>query len=68
MLATPGTIDGGDWIVAPLHAAIVYVPFLQVAFSTVSLIAGHWALCATIASTVLWLPEQRKVVTRAREK
>jgi Ca2+-transporting ATPase len=51
-----------------LHVAVVYVPFLQEAFSTVSLSAGDWALCAIVASSVLWLRELSKVVIRAREK
>src|SRR5690606_3935709 len=29
-----------------LQAAVVYVPFLQLAFSTVSLTASDWLLCA----------------------
>lgn len=49
-----------------LHVAVVYVPFLQEAFSTVSLSARDWALCAAVASSVLWLRELGKVVTRAR--
>jgi P-type Ca2+ transporter type 2C len=40
------------------------VPFLQEAFSTVSLSAGDWLRCALAASSVLWLRELRKV-TRA---
>src|SRR5215208_7874527 len=48
-----------------LHAAVVYVPFLQEAFSTTDLDAGDWFPCAAVASSVLWLRELSKVITRA---
>ncbi|HEX5776842.1 MAG TPA: cation transporting ATPase C-terminal domain-containing protein, partial [Caulobacteraceae bacterium] len=48
-----------------LHIAVVYVPFLQEAFSTVSLSAGDWLRCVLVASSVLWLRELSKVVARA---
>ena len=51
-----------------LHVAVVYVPFLQQAFSTASLSAGDWLFCAAVASSVLWLRELSKVVTRTSEK
>jgi len=51
-----------------LHVAVVYVPFLQQAFSTVSLSAGDWLRCAAVASSVLWLRELSKVITRARSR
>jgi Ca2+-transporting ATPase len=47
-----------------LHIAVVYIPFLQEAFSTVSLSIGDWLLCAAVASSVLWLREISKVVVR----
>jgi Ca2+-transporting ATPase len=47
-----------------LHALVVYTPFLQEAFSTVSLSAGDWLFCAAVASSVLWLRELSKVVIR----
>jgi Ca2+-transporting ATPase len=49
-----------------LHLAVIYVPFLQKAFSTVNLSLGDWMLCATVASSVLWLREISKMITRAR--
>ena len=49
-----------------LQAAVVYVPFLQQAFSTVSLSAGDWLRCAGVASSVLWLRELGKSFARAR--
>jgi magnesium-transporting ATPase (P-type) len=45
--------------------AVIYVPFLQQAFSTVSLSLGDWLRCVAVASSVLWLRELSKVLTRA---
>jgi len=45
-----------------LHAAVVYVPFLQEAFSTVPLGPSDWLLSAVVASSVLWLREASKVI------
>lgn len=47
-----------------LHVLVVYVPFLQTAFSTVALSAGDWLLCAAVASSVLWLRELSKLLLR----
>ena len=47
-----------------LQSAVVYVPFLQTAFSTVSLQAADWLICVLAASSVLWLRELSKVVRR----
>jgi Ca2+-transporting ATPase len=51
-----------------LQVAVVYVPFLQKAFSTVGLSIGDWLWCAAAASSVLWLRELSKVVTRATNR
>jgi P-type Ca2+ transporter type 2C len=51
-----------------LQVAVIYIPFLQQAFSTVSLSLGDWLRCAAVASSVLWLRELSKVVTRARSR
>jgi Ca2+-transporting ATPase len=51
-----------------LQAAVIYVPFLQQAFSTVSLSAGDWLFCAAAASSVLWLREASKVLRRTRSR
>jgi Ca2+-transporting ATPase len=48
-----------------LHVAVIYVPFLQNAFTTVSLSLSDWLRCAAVASSVLWLRELNKIVTRA---
>ncbi len=50
-----------------LQVAVVYIPFLQQAFSTVNLSLSDWLLCAAVASSVLWLRELSKIVIRARE-
>jgi P-type Ca2+ transporter type 2C len=49
-----------------LQMAVIYTPFLQHAFSTVSLSVGDWLRCAAVASSVLWLRELSKLFTRAR--
>jgi Ca2+-transporting ATPase len=51
-----------------LQAAVVYVPFLQQAFSTVALNAADWLTCAATASSVLWLRELSKFAARARNR
>jgi len=43
---------------------VIYVPFLQQAFSTTALEWGDWLFCALAASSVLWLRELSKVVVR----
>ena len=45
-----------------LHAAVVYVPVLQQAFSTVALGTIDWLACAAVASSVLWSRELSKLV------
>jgi Ca2+-transporting ATPase len=49
-----------------LHAAVIYVPLLQAAFSTASLSAADWVRCAAVASSVLWLRELSKIFVRRR--
>jgi P-type Ca2+ transporter type 2C len=48
-----------------LQAAVIYAPFLQQAFSTVGLSLGDWLFCTAAASSVLWLSELGKAVSRA---
>jgi Ca2+-transporting ATPase len=48
-----------------LHIAAVYVPFMQQAFSTTALTLSDWIVCVGVASSVLWLRELSKAVTRA---
>ena len=51
-----------------LQFAVIYVPFLQKAFSTVSLTLNDWLLCTVVASSVLWLRELSKIITRTKDK
>jgi Ca2+-transporting ATPase len=50
-----------------LQAAVVYLPFLQPAFSTVAIGAADWLTCAAVASSVWWLRELTKLVTRLKD-
>jgi magnesium-transporting ATPase (P-type) len=43
---------------------LAYVPFLQQAFSTTALSVTDWLLYAAVASSVLWLRELSKLITR----
>jgi Ca2+-transporting ATPase len=49
-----------------LQMAVIYIPFLQQAFSTVSLSLKDWLLCAAVGSSVLSLSELSKILIRAR--
>ena len=51
-----------------LQAFVVYAPFLQSAFGTVGLTATDWMFCFAVASSVLWLREASKLVSRAATK
>jgi Ca2+-transporting ATPase len=48
-----------------LHACVIYVPFLQEAFSTVALSASDWLICGAAASSVLFAMEALKGALRA---
>ncbi|MBN1240284.1 MAG: cation-translocating P-type ATPase [Gammaproteobacteria bacterium] len=65
-LFTNAWVGGAVLLSLSLQAAVVYTPFLQRAFSTVALDAGDWALCAAVASSVLWLREIQKGLGRLR--
>lgn len=47
-----------------LHTLVIYVPFLQAAFGTVSLSGWDWARSAAVASSVLWVAEVAKFLAR----
>ena len=49
-----------------LQVLVVYTPFLQKAFSTVSLSAADWLQCTLVASSVLWMRELSKLIARRR--
>jgi Ca2+-transporting ATPase len=70
---TNSAFDGlirNPWLLAAvivslgLHAAVIYVPILQTAFSTTGLTLDDWLRCAAVASSVLWLREASKLVRR----
>jgi len=47
-----------------LQVAVIYTPFLQLAFGTVSLSGRDWLVCTIAASSVLWASEIGKLVGR----
>jgi len=47
-----------------LQVAVVHLPVLNRAFSTVPLLPGQWLVCVAMASTVLWVDELRKLLRR----
>ena len=49
-----------------LQVAVVNVPILQKAFSTVPLSAGDWLICALTGSAALWVRELDKLIARSR--
>jgi Ca2+-transporting ATPase len=51
-----------------LQMAVIYIPLLQQAFSTVSLSAEDWLRCTIVASSVLWLRELSKLIARATSR
>ncbi|QOY90584.1 cation-translocating P-type ATPase [Paludibaculum fermentans] len=51
-----------------LHIPVIYVPFLQAAFGTVRLSGGDWVLSIAVASSVLWIVEGVKFLSRIRQQ
>jgi Ca2+-transporting ATPase len=49
-----------------LHFVVLYLPPMQRAFGTVPLDAMDWLRCVAVASTVLWLREGSKLLSRLR--
>jgi Ca2+-transporting ATPase len=49
-----------------LQIAVVHLPFLNEAFGTTPLSPVEWLLCISLASTVLWAAEVKKLLDRAR--
>jgi len=47
-----------------LQVLVIYVPPLQRAFSTVDLSPADWGRCVLVASSVLWLRELSKLLSR----
>lgn len=59
-----GWLWGAVILSLALHTLVIYTPFLQRAFSTVSLNLKDWLFCAGVASSALWLRELSKLITR----
>jgi len=49
-----------------LQVLVIYLPFMQRAFGTVGLSGRDWAISVAVSSSVLWIRELTKVVTRAK--
>jgi Ca2+-transporting ATPase len=64
-LFSNGWLWGAVVLSLALQAAVIYIPFLQRAFSTVSLSATDWLRCAAVGSSVLWLRELSKAAMRS---
>ena len=47
--------------------AVVQLPLLNMAFSTVPLTLSQWALCVAMSSLVLWFSELRKFLLRRKD-
>jgi magnesium-transporting ATPase (P-type) len=47
-----------------LQIAVVYVPFLNVAFDTAPMTLAEWGICVAMASMVLWVEELKKLLLR----
>ena len=63
-----GLLWGAIGLSLVLHVAVIYLPLLQDAFSTVSLTPRDWLRCTGVASSVLWLRELSKFISRATAK
>jgi Ca2+-transporting ATPase len=51
-----------------LQVVVLEMPFLQRAFGTTSLSLNDWLYCVAVASSVLWLREASKAITRWRAR
>ncbi len=51
-----------------LQVAVVHIGFLNAAFGTVPLTLDQWAVCAALASAVLWWSELGKLLRRGVER
>jgi Ca2+-transporting ATPase len=63
-LLANGWLWGAVALALALQVAVVYIPVLQQAFSTVGLTFRDWLICAGTASSVLWLREIGKAIAR----
>ena len=63
-----GWLWGAIGLSLTLHVAVIYLPFLQNAFSTKGLSMADWLCCVAVASSVLWLRELSKMMVRSRAR
>jgi Ca2+-transporting ATPase len=63
-LFTNGWLWGAMGVSLLLQLLVIHAPWLQRAFGTVALSGGDWLFCAAVASSVLWLREISKLVSR----
>ena len=63
-LFTNGWLWAAVLVSVLLQILVVYVPFLQRAFGTVTLTSEDWMFCVAVASSVLWLLEISKLARR----
>ncbi len=63
-----GWLWGAIALTVLLQLAVVQVPVLQAAFGTAPMDPWHWAVCAAMASVVLWFDELRKWMLRVLQR
>jgi calcium-translocating P-type ATPase len=63
-LFTNPLLWGAIAVSAALQVAVVQLPLLNDAFSTVPLSLGDWMICVGLASLVLWADEAKKLIER----
>ena len=51
-------------VAALLQVAVIHLPFLQTAFNTEALTLREWAVSIAVSSSVLWLVELKKALSR----
>ena len=51
-----------------LQFGVTHVGFMQSLFDTTSLSASEWAVCIAVASSILWVEEIRKLISRIINK
>jgi len=61
-----GRLWGALAVSIAAQVAVIHLPPLQDAFRTVALAPGDWLRCAAVASSVLWLRELHKALSRWR--
>ncbi len=55
-------------VVIALQVAVTHLGLLQRLFDTTTIGAADWAVCAVVASSLLWVEESRKLIDRKRKQ